>query len=222
MIEMPERWSEPRKQAALRALELVGDWGVCLAREIEETLRAVGYGAGVAKRMCNDLAGLGALDVRRVHLLWNMHMNVVGMTETARADFSRYRCGDTAQQSEWEIVAGAHPGSSEKHTLGVCAAAWQMRKRGWDVEPVPVYEGLRPDLVIEREGSKPWLVEYETRSRSKMQKWRRYVYHPLLAVALTEVRADSLRAELRQAAGRRTVNWRVTSLEVLLRGGCPV
>lgn len=225
-----EGLSMGRRETVRLALRLMGELGLAVWREVEERLMAeYEVGPGLARRCVYDLLQLGYIYRSTPKLYLNMRLSLIRLTELG-LDAAEEVLGGPCEPGEWEMVVEGHRNGGEGHQLGMLALAWQARRRGYGVELNPgviqcaAGDGwIEPDLrVIRAGGSKrdPLFVEYETKARGKMGKWRRYMGMKLLAVTGTAGGAKSLRNEMLEAlpgAMLGKVDWYVTSLQELMQ-----
>jgi hypothetical protein len=119
--------------------------------------------------------------------------------------------------SEWDQMIRGHNGLQfPRHTLGVLAFAYQARRRGRKVTLLP-YTGtpVEPDLLVSQEDDEPIYVEFETRARSRGEKWyKNRLWNTYVAIATFTA---SIRRALVQECKEIPVRGQATDLQTLVQ-----
>ena len=216
VFDYEELWGLGRTRLMLQALRAIWETGFAVAQEIREFLEdersyAPGH-RGVKRAVMVDLAEAGLAEKRVLPFIGPGSLALIRLTEDGRMQAQAFGRGG---ESAWERLIRMHRGEEwERHTVGLLAMAWQLRRRGMDVALVPdaSLRGVEPDAEVSWDGGLHLYMEFEVRARGRVARWKRWgelVREGPLVCTFTEGAARAIAREIEQAR----VRGRVISLE---------
>jgi hypothetical protein len=208
-----------RRQRILQALATVALSGCSVTAELcelmENDLGLMPGNHSVRNAVTKDLAATG-LAITETHGF--IGPSKVGLTRlTPIGQKICAEMGLKTVDSEWDQMIRGHNGLQfPRHTLGVLAFAYQARRRGWKVVLLP-YTGtpVEPDLLVSQKDDEPIYVEFETRARSRGEKWyKNRLWNTYVAVATFTA---AIRRALVQECKEVPVRGQATDLQTILQ-----
>ena len=168
-------YRQDRRQRLLQALTTVALTGCSVTAELcelmEKNLGLMPGNHSVRNAFTNDLPEAGLAITEAQHFIGPSKLGLTRLT-----DIGRKACAEMSLKpvdSEWDQMIRGHSGLQfPRHTLGVLAFTYQARRYGWNVVLLP-YTGtpVEPDLLVIQKDDDPIYVEFETRARSRDEKW---------------------------------------------------
>ena len=168
-------YRQDRRQRLLQALATVALTSYSVTAELcelmEKNLGLMPGNHSVRNAFTKDLPGAGLAITEAQHFIGPSKLGLTRLT-----DIGRKVCAEMGLKpvdAEWDQMIRGHNGLQfPRHTLGVLALACQARRYGWTVVLLP-YTGtpVEPDLLVTEKDNEPIYVEFETRARSRDEKW---------------------------------------------------
>jgi len=206
-----------RRQRLLQALATVAMSGCSVTAELcelmENDLGLMPGNHSVRNTLTKDLSATGLAITETCRFIGPSKMGLIRLSEVGRKVCAEM--GVQTVDSEWDQMIRGHNGLQfPRHTLGVLAFAYQARRRGWKVVLLP-YTGtpVEPDLLVSQKDDEPIYVEFETRARSRGEKWyKNRLWNTYVAVATFTV---AIRRALVQECKEVPVRGQATDLQTL-------
>lgn len=182
------KYRRDRRQRILQALATVSLTGRSVTAELcelmENDLGLMPGNHSIRNAFVKDLVETGLAVTETYRFIGPSKLGLTRLT--ARGQRVCAEMGIDTVDSEWDQMIRGHNGLQfPRHTLGVLALAYHARRRGWKVVLLP-YTGtpVEPDLLISQKDDDPIYVEFETKARSRGEKWyKARVWNTYVAVA---------------------------------------